>query len=67
MKKNVGEKDKRIRMVSGAVMIAGGFLVSGWIAAALWVLGAVLIITGGMGFCGLYALLGINTCPVDKK
>ncbi|HNZ28816.1 MAG TPA: DUF2892 domain-containing protein [Candidatus Goldiibacteriota bacterium] len=23
--------------------------------------------TGAIGFCGLYVLLGINTCPVNKK
>ncbi|WP_319025430.1 YgaP family membrane protein [Acidithiobacillus thiooxidans] len=30
------------------------------------VVGLVPLITGITGFCGLYTLLGIKTCPVKK-
>ncbi|HRQ45245.1 MAG TPA: DUF2892 domain-containing protein [Candidatus Goldiibacteriota bacterium] len=33
----------------------------------LWAVGGISLITGAIGFCGLYVLLGINTCPVNKK
>lgn len=36
-------------------------------AVGLYVAAVVLTLTGAVGFCGLYKVLGINTCPLEKK
>jgi len=66
MKANVGGIDKVLRMVVGAVLLALVFVLEG--NARWWgLVGLVPLITGYAGFCPLYALLGINTCPLEKK
>jgi hypothetical protein len=42
----------------------GAIFTTGALQIALGIISAVLIITAITGFCGLYALLGINTCKV---
>ena len=62
---NEGAMDRGIRVVLGAVLIWLGTvsgLVAGTMATVIWVVGAVLVVTGVTGFCGLYKVLGINTC-----
>jgi outer membrane lipoprotein SlyB len=63
---NEGKVDRIIRVVLGLVLgylafqgVGGG--VGTWIFG---VLGAVAFLTGVSGFCGLYRLVGIRTCPV---
>ncbi len=59
MKANVGSTDRLLRLIAGVIILAlGVYYQSFW-----GVLGLVLILTGVMRFCGLYALLGKNTCP----
>ncbi|MDO4704614.1 MAG: DUF2892 domain-containing protein [Comamonadaceae bacterium] len=64
MKLNVGGIDRILRIVVGVVLIAlAVFNVVGW-----WgYLGIVPLVTGLFSFCPLYPLLGINTCPLDKR
>ncbi len=60
MKANVGGIDRTLRIVLGAGLI-------GWAAfgGPMWAyVGVVPLLTGVFSFCGLYSLLGINTCPV---
>ena len=61
MKTNVGGIDRGIRIALGAGLIA-------WAAAfdgpALAYLGVIPLLTGVFGMCGLYSLLGINTCRI---
>ena len=60
MKTNVGATDKIIRIVAGIVLIIMGILYS-----KIWIIiGLIPLITGLIGFCPLYTLLGINTCKV---
>ncbi len=66
-KVNEGPVDRIIRSIIGIVLIVGGFFVSGILSIILWVLGGISLLTGITGFCGLYVLLGINTCPINKK
>jgi len=60
---NVGQIDKIIRIVVGLALIALVFVGPqtpwGWI-------GVILLVTGLVGFCPAYKLLGINTCGVKK-
>jgi hypothetical protein len=58
MQENVGLIDRMIRFVVAIVFIIVGFTVSPW----WFIVAAVALITGLMGWCGLYVLLGINTC-----
>ena len=63
MTQNVGGIDKILRIVVGLVLIAlaatGTIGVSGYV-------GLVPLATGLMGWCALYPLLGMNTCPMKK-
>ncbi len=58
MKRNVGTADKAVRVIGGAVIIALGVYYNSWWGA----LGAIPIVTAALGFCPLYAILGIRTC-----
>ncbi|MBI4742566.1 MAG: DUF2892 domain-containing protein [Betaproteobacteria bacterium] len=64
MKFNVGGIDKILRIVAGVVLIALAFF--GQIG--MWgYIGVVPLATGLIGFCPLYPLLGMNTCPTNKS
>jgi len=66
----MGIVDKVIRFVFAAViayLIFTNVIVGIW-AIVLGILGVIFLITIVTGFCGLYPLFGINTCPAkDKK
>ncbi len=59
MKQNVGGIDRILRIVIGLVLI--GLAATGTVGWWGW-LGAVPLLTGLMGWCPPYALLGFNTC-----
>jgi glycosyltransferase A (GT-A) superfamily protein (DUF2064 family) len=59
MKNNVGNLDKVIRISAGLVSVVLGMVVHG----GFYILAAALIITSFTGFCGIYALFGLSTCP----
>jgi uncharacterized membrane protein YfcA len=63
MNKNVGGFDRTIRIVVGLALIAAA--ATGTIGLWGWV-GVVPLLTGAMGWCPPYALLGLNTCSVKK-
>jgi hypothetical protein len=59
---NVGNVDKGIRIVAGAALLVLTFV--GPFAATLYpwgLLGIVPLVTGLMGWCPLYSILGIRT------
>ena len=63
MKKNVGGIDKALRILVGAGLI--GATLAGMLPA--WgYLGVVPLATGVLGWCPLYPLLGLNSCPMKK-
>jgi len=61
---NVGGIDKAIRIVVGLALVGIAVYTEMWWLAAV---GALLALTGLVGRCGLYYLLGINTCPTQPK
>jgi len=63
MKKNESNLDRILRVVFGAVLLFVGFggVLSGTWAIVADVIGVVLVVTGIIGFCPLYALLHIST------
>ena len=64
MKSNVGGIDRIIRIVLGLALIA--LTLTGTIGAWGWI-GLVPLATAAFGFCPLYTVLGMNTCPMKKS
>lgn len=63
MKLNVGGIDRILRIVVGLALIAWALM-----GGPVWAwIGVVPLATGAVGFCALYPLLGINTCPTKKS
>lgn len=59
MQANVGRLDRIVRIVVGLILI--GLAVSGTIGIWGWI-GLLPLLSGLLGVCMLYRLLGINTC-----
>jgi hypothetical protein len=61
--KNEGTVDRVLRVVGGAALISLVFVGPetpwGWV-------GVVPLVTGLIGNCPVYSLLGISTCPVKR-
>jgi membrane protein implicated in regulation of membrane protease activity len=61
---NEGTIDRAIRIVLGlgllALVFVGPQTALGWI-------GVVPLATGIIGFCPLYKIVGLSTCPVQKR
>lgn len=63
MKTNEGRMDRGIRIVVGIAMLAAGWYVGGTMGITLGVIGLIPLLTGLIGWCPLYAMFNINTCP----
>ncbi len=66
MKMNVGGIDRTLRIVLGLALLAWLFVADaglGWLGA----IGIVPLATGLAGFCPLYRLFGLNTCPLSDN
>ncbi|MCD4809743.1 MAG: DUF2892 domain-containing protein [Methanosarcinales archaeon] len=63
MEKNEGTVDRVIRVILGSVLIIGPmqFGLSGVLAIIMMLIGLIMLITGIIGHCGLYTVIGINT------
>lgn len=66
MTRNVGSLDRVIRIIAGGALAVFASGSSGLAAGIMWAAAAVALFTGLVGWCGLYTVLGINTCRVDK-
>ena len=64
MKSNVGGIDRILRIVLGLALIA--LTLTGTIGAWGWI-GLVPLATAAFGFCPLYTVQGMNTCPMKKS
>lgn len=63
MKTNEGTLDRAVRIVAGLALI--GLAATGTAGAWGWI-GVVPLLTGAIGLCPLYSVLGINTCPTRR-
>ncbi|MDP2032595.1 MAG: DUF2892 domain-containing protein [Polaromonas sp.] len=64
MKVNEGVIDRSLRVVAGLVLI--GLAATGTVG--LWgYIGVVPLLTGAVGICPVYSLLGINSCPTPRR
>ncbi len=60
---NVGEKEKKIRLMAGSAML----LISLFTASIiLLLLGVILIATGYSRFCPVYSAIEKNTCESEE-
>jgi hypothetical protein len=64
MKTNVGGFDKigRIAIGIGLIGLAATENIGAW-----GFLGAIPLLTGISGYCPVYRVFGINTCPIQAK
>ena len=69
MTRNEGSLDRTLRTAAGGALVLLMLFgvvtgVLGWVSLAV---GAILLVTGLTGVCPLYALFGIDTCPLDAR
>ena len=63
MKINEGVIDRSLRVIVGFVLI--GLAATGTIG--MWgYIGIIPLVTGAVGMCPIYSLLGINSCPAPR-
>jgi hypothetical protein len=65
MKVNEGTADRVIRVLVGLAILSALVLIEGQ-ARWLGLIGLVPLITGLVGYCPVYGLLGFNTCPMKR-
>lgn len=63
MEQNIGQTDKKIRVVIGVILILVGIITHSWWGAV----GLVPLLTSLVGFCPLYTLLKISTCEKSSR
>lgn len=65
--RNVGPVDRVIRIVVGLALLAAYVFSSGTGWALVLLVGVVPLVTGVLGTCGVYSLLGVSTCPARRS
>jgi len=64
MTRNEGTIDRVLRVIIGLALLS--LVLIG--PKTLWgLIGLVPLITGLVGYCPLYKLFGLSTCPLDKS
>ena len=66
MTKNIGKMERILRIIVGAGLLLGFALNPGGGWNLLYLIGIVPLVTGLVGSCGLYSVLGINTCKTGS-
>lgn len=64
MKKNIHSIERVVRVLVGLALTSLAFLGP---ANPWFLLGLIPLLTGLIGWCPPYALLGISTCSTEKK
>ena len=64
--KNEGTIDRIVRVALGLLLIAAYFLTSGGSNHWLYLIGIGPLVTGLLGTCPIYSLLGMSTYPMKK-
>jgi hypothetical protein len=66
MTENTGSVDRIVRILAGFALLAWAFWGTDPYHQIGWI-GVILLATAAMGFCPLYRVLGISTCPVPQR
>lgn len=64
MKRNEGIIDRVIRVVLGLGLLSLIFVGP---QTMIGLVGLIPLLTGIVGFCPLYKLVGLSTCPIEKS
>ena len=69
MVRNESTADRIIRLVVAVVAAVVAFTVGAGSALGivLLVVGAVMLVTAAVGFCPLYRVFGLSTCPMPRS
>lgn len=65
IKANVGGVDRIIRAAVGLILI--GLTLAGQLGVWASIVGVVVLLTAVFKFCLAYPILGVSTCPMQKK
>lgn len=66
MSVNEGGIDRTLRIVVGLGVLSLFFVLDG--PARWWgIAGLLPLLTGLIGFCPMYTVFGINTCPMNRQ
>ena len=64
MPRNEGSLDRALRIILGCALLSLIFIGP----QTMWrLVGIIPLATGLMGFCPLYRIIGLNTCPLTKQ
>jgi len=68
MTSNVGGIERPIRIAVGILAVAiGAFAGLPPVGTAIaFVVGTIALVTGAIGYCPVWTVLGINTCPAES-
>lgn len=67
IKQNEGTIDRVVRVIIGSLALFTAFFwVGGTLQVVAYIVGAIALVTGLVGFCGLYSIFGISTCKTKK-
>jgi len=69
MNKNMGSADRIIRLIIAAIAVflySNGTL-TGTMGIVALVVAAIFALTSLVGFCPLYKIVGMSTCPAPSK
>jgi len=67
MEKNVGSKDRTIRIIAGIILLGIGIVLQGVLGLICAIVGIGFLFTAITRFCSLYKLFGINTCSIASE
>lgn len=63
MSHNVGNTDRIVRLLIGLAIVAAGLYFQSW----LILVAIIPFATALIGWCPLYSLFGLSTCPVKSR
>jgi hypothetical protein len=74
MVKNVGATDRQLRTGVGAIagivslaILTGALSAPAVLSPVLGVVALIMLVTAATGTCGLYSLLGVDTCSLESE
>jgi hypothetical protein len=69
MKKNMGNTDRIVRLLVAAVVAILYFtnVITGTLGLVLLIIAGIFVLTGLIGFCPVYTLIGVNTCSKKNE
>ena len=65
--RNEGSIDRILRVIVGIALIAGYFVFPDASYRWAFLLGIIPLVTGLVGTCPVYSMLGVSTCPVKRS